>query len=131
MTEKDEVSYQVYDGKKWVPESLSENPSRTVRRRFTIPENELRLAEEYAELDHRTLSELICEALKQMRHRYPHKDSSAIRTVKELEKRLQTVEKELAFIRENLGVDIDSGEAGNDVSQVHAGTLQRKNTGGP
>ena len=131
MTEKDEVSHQVYDGKKWVPESLSENPSRTVRRRFTIPEDELRLAEEYAELDHRTLSELICEALRQMRHRYPHKDSNAIRTVRELEKRLQTIEREFEFIRENLGVDIDSGEAGNDSSQVHAGTLQRKTTGGP
>lgn len=102
---------------------------KIMRKRFTIPEDELALAEEYAVLDHRTLSELICEALKHMRHRYPHKDSNAIRTVKELEKRLLTVERELNFIRENLGVDTDSEGTGEDTLQVHAGTLQRKKPG--
>ena len=46
---------------------------KMVRKRFTIPEHELKLIMEYAQLDHRSFSELVCEALKQIRHRYPKK----------------------------------------------------------
>jgi hypothetical protein len=42
-----------------------------VRRRFTISPEELAAAEEYARLDNRTFSELVCEALRQHMHRYP------------------------------------------------------------
>lgn len=45
-----------------------------VRKRITIPEDELKLALEYAPLDHRTFSELVVEALKQIRRRYPKGD---------------------------------------------------------
>lgn len=42
-----------------------------MRKRFTISAQELAAAEEYARLDNRTLSELVCEALRQHMHRYP------------------------------------------------------------
>lgn len=44
-----------------------------MRKRFTGPAGLLREAEEYAKLDNRNLSELICEALRQHMRRYPKK----------------------------------------------------------
>ena len=51
--------------------------TKMVRKRFTIPEHELKLIMEYAQLDHRSFSELVCEALCQIRHRYPKKAEKA------------------------------------------------------
>ncbi len=50
-----------------------------MRKRFTAPAELARQAEEYARLDHRTFSELVCEALRQHMRRYPKKalDASA------------------------------------------------------
>ena len=42
-----------------------------VRKRFTIATELSKVAEEYARLDNRTFSELVCEALRQHMHRYP------------------------------------------------------------
>lgn len=42
-------------------------------KRFTAPEALLHQAEEYARLDARTFSELVCEALRQHMRRYPKK----------------------------------------------------------
>jgi len=104
---------------------MNDTPRR-VQKKFTIPAEELRLAEEYAKLDHRTMSELICEALKQMRHRYPHKDNTAIQTLKELSQRVQELEKKLASMRGNPGVVLFADNQGESPVRVHAGTLQGK-----
>jgi len=51
---------------------------KNVRKRFTIAEDQLLLAEEYAKATNRTLSELVVEALFQIRHRYPRKDAKRV-----------------------------------------------------
>jgi len=66
---------------------------KNVRRRFTIPEDQLLLAEEYAKAAHRTLSELVVEALSQVRHRYPRKDEK--RAQSRLSERLSILEARL------------------------------------
>jgi hypothetical protein len=43
------------------------------RKRFACPTDLLRQAEAYARMDHRTFSELVCEALRQHMKRYPKK----------------------------------------------------------
>ena len=63
---------------------------KNVRRRFTIPEDQLQLAEEYAKATNRTLSELVVEALFQIRHRYPRKDTK--RAQNSIEDRLCVLE---------------------------------------
>jgi hypothetical protein len=63
---------------------------KNVRRRFTIPEDQLLLAEEYAKASNRTLSELVVEALFQIRHRYPRKDVK--RAQNSIEDRLRVLE---------------------------------------
>ncbi len=63
---------------------------KMVRKRFTIPEHELKLIMEYARLDHRSFSELVCEALKQMRHRYPKKaEKEQVDKLHELERKVE------------------------------------------
>jgi NRPS condensation-like uncharacterized protein len=59
---------------------------KNVRKRFTIPEDQMLLAEEYAKATNRTLSELVVEALFQIRHRYPRKDEKRLN--KKLEDRV-------------------------------------------
>jgi len=44
-----------------------------VQKRFTAPADLLHQAEEYARLDHRTFSELVCEALHQHMTRFEKK----------------------------------------------------------
>jgi hypothetical protein len=51
---------------------------KNVRRRFTIPEDQLLLAEEYAKFTNRTLAELIVESLFQTRHRHVRKDEKRL-----------------------------------------------------
>ena len=66
---------------------------KNVRRRFTIPEDQLQLAEEYAKRTNRTLSELIVETLFQARHRHARKDEK--RTQNSLEDRIHTIEQKI------------------------------------
>ena len=44
-----------------------------MQKRFTVPADLLHQAEEYARLDHRTFSELVCEALHQHLTRFKKK----------------------------------------------------------
>jgi len=64
-----------------------------VRRRFTIPEELLAEAEEYAQLDHRTFSELVCETLRQHMRRYLKTQKNGLKTgLKALEDRIIRLE---------------------------------------
>ena len=64
--------------------------TKMIRKRFTIPEHELKLIMEYAQLDHRSFSELVCEALCQIRHRYPKKAEKAqVDKLHELERKVE------------------------------------------
>jgi len=62
-----------------------------MRKRFTGPAGLLREAEEYAKRDNRTLSELVCEALRQHIRRYPK--SRDVRPSKGLEGRIAKLER--------------------------------------
>lgn len=53
---------------------------RIVSKRFSIPADQLELAEEYAQLTNRTLSELIVESLFQIRHRYPARHEKRVKS---------------------------------------------------
>ncbi len=69
---------------------------KMVRKRFTIPEHELKLIMEYAQLDHRSFSELVCEALKQIRHRYPKKaEKEQVDKLHELERKVELLYKQV------------------------------------
>jgi hypothetical protein len=57
---------------------LWEDKMKNVRKRFTIPADQLQLAEEYAKATNRTLAELIVEALFQARHRHVRKDEKRL-----------------------------------------------------
>lgn len=63
---------------------------KNVRKRFTIPEDQLQLAEEYAKATNRTLAELIVEALFQARHRHVRKDEKRLQN--KVEDRLSVLE---------------------------------------
>ena len=52
---------------------MSREEDTVRRKRFTAPEALLQQAEEYARLDHRSFSELVCETLRQHMKRYPKK----------------------------------------------------------
>ena len=66
---------------------------KNVRRRFTIPEELLAEAEEYAQLDHRTFSKLVCETLQQHMRRYPKARKNGLTTgLKALEDRIIRLE---------------------------------------
>jgi len=62
-----------------------------MRKRFTGPAGLLREAEEYARRDNRTLSELVCEALRQHMRRYPK--SREVNPSKALEERISKLER--------------------------------------
>ena len=67
---------------------------KMIRKRFTIPEHELKLIMEYAQLDHRSFSQLVCEALKQIRHRYPKKaEKVQVDKLHELERKVELLYK--------------------------------------
>ncbi len=69
---------------------------KMIRKRFTIPEHELKLIMEYAQLDHRSFSQLVCEALKQMRHRYPKKaEKEHVDKLHELERKVELLYKQV------------------------------------
>jgi hypothetical protein len=64
------------------------------RKRFTIRAELLAAAEEYARLDNRTFSELICEALRQHMHRYPRtRKNGPTTSEKSLIERIDALEK--------------------------------------
>jgi hypothetical protein len=66
---------------------------KQVRKRFTIPPDLKRDAEEYAQLDNRTFSELVCEALRQHIRRYPRTQKNGPKTgPKTLEDRIIRLE---------------------------------------
>lgn len=66
---------------------------KNVRRRFTIPEELLAEAEEYAQLDHRKFSELVCETLRQHMRRYLKTPKNGPKTgLKALEDRIIRLE---------------------------------------
>ncbi len=76
----------------------NEDNIRRIRKRIVIPEDELLLAEEYARLDHRTFSELVCEAIKQMRRRYPKTDEKRmIDRIAELEEKIDQLYKQVHY----------------------------------
>ncbi len=69
---------------------------KMIRKRFTIPEHELKLIMEYVQLDHRSFSELICEALCQIRHRYPKKvEKARADKLHELERKVELLYKQV------------------------------------
>ncbi len=69
---------------------------KMIRKRFTIPEHELKLIMEYAQLDHRSFSELVCEALCQIRHRYPKKaEKEPVDKLHELERKVELLYKQV------------------------------------
>jgi glycine cleavage system protein P-like pyridoxal-binding family len=67
---------------------------KNVRKRFTIPEDQLLLAEEYAKATNRTLSELVVECLFQIRHRHRQKDEKKAKN--RLEDRVHVLEEIIA-----------------------------------
>lgn len=67
---------------------------KNIRKRFTIPEDQLQLAEEYAKATNRTLGELVVETLFQARHRHRKKDEK--RAQNSLEDRLDVLEAKVA-----------------------------------
>jgi hypothetical protein len=76
----------------------NEGNIRRIRKRIIIPEDELLLAEEYARLDHRTFSELVCEALKQMRRRYPKTNEKRLMDkLSELEEKIDQLYKQVHY----------------------------------
>jgi hypothetical protein len=73
---------------------LREADLKNVRKRFTIPADQLQLAEEYANSTNRTLSELVVEVLFQARHRHRQKDEK--RAQNRLEDRVHVLEEIIA-----------------------------------
>lgn len=70
---------------------------KTIRKRFTISSQDLAVAEEYARLDNRTFSELVCEALRQHMYRYPQSQKKASQAVENtLDARLSALEEIVA-----------------------------------
>ena len=69
---------------------------KLLRKHYSIPSDEYQAALEYAEADGRDMSGLICEALRQIRRRYPKVNE---RRQKE---RIQVLQEEVTALQEKV-----------------------------